>query len=125
MNINILKSTVVRVHDGDTAVLAIEWLDLTKTSRVRFAGINCPELTNPDGSGIKALDYTNSLLPVGLVVYVESHIVDNYGRVLGTIYLTKDATTSVNQMILDNNHAVPMSIERQMSLYTHELSYKD
>ncbi len=94
MDINILKASIVRISDGDTIVCNIRWLDMSKTTRVRMASMYAPELSNPDGSGIAARDYLKTLLPDGLQVFIQCHILDSYGRPLGTIYLSPRATKS-------------------------------
>jgi hypothetical protein len=40
------------------------------------------------------------------LVYIEFGKFDKYGRVLGTLYLDENKDTSVNQMLIDENHAV-------------------
>jgi endonuclease YncB( thermonuclease family) len=116
MDINVLKATILRVSDGDTPICNIRWLDMSKTARVRMASMNAPELSNPDASGIAARDYLATILTPGLQVFILCHIVDNFGRPLGTIYLSKTATKSVNQMMVEANHAKPLSLATQISL---------
>jgi len=123
MDVNILKGKIIRVHDGDTPIVQICWLDVFKVCRVRMASMNAPELSNPDGSGIKARDYLASILTVGLEVLVQCYIVDNYGRPLGTIYLSQKATKSVNQMMIDSGNAVPMGLKTQIRKIKKELEY--
>ena len=61
------KATVVAVHDGDTITVRIELTPWVRTTlvidpqKVRFAGINAPELANPDGSGKAALAYLDDV----------------------------------------------------------------
>ncbi len=115
MDINILKCQILRIADGDTPVCNIRWLDLHKITRVRMASINAPELSNPDGSGIVARDFLKTILTEGLQVFIQCHIVDNYGRALGTIYLSNRATKSVNQMMIDAGHATPVRLTTQIA----------
>jgi len=115
MDMNINKATVLRVSDGDTVVCNIRWLDISKTCRVRMASINAPELSEPDGSGIAARDYLKTILTEGLQVFVQCHIVDNFGRPLGTIYLSQRSVKSVNQMMVDAGHAYNVSLKAQIA----------
>ncbi len=122
MDINILKASIVRISDGDTIVCNIRWLDMSKTTRVRMASMYAPELSNPDGSGIVARDYLASILPVGLQVFIQCHILDAFGRPLGTIYLSPRATKSVNQMVIDAGHASPIKLTTQISRIKRQLA---
>lgn len=119
LELNILKASVVSVYDGDTATLAVKWLDLVKQSRVRFAGINAAEITSADpvvlARAQAAKDFVVQHLPIGSEVIVQSHVVDNYGRMLGTIYLKKTDTKSLNQMLIDAGLVDVMSIKKQIS----------
>lgn len=70
---------VVHVIDGDTAVVANGW----RKFRVRLDGIDCPEAGQPWGRTARA-----GLIKLigGRRVRLESHGVDDYGRVIGTLY---------------------------------------
>lgn len=113
-----MKAIVVNVYDGDTVTLAVKWLDLIKQSRVRLAGIDTPEIKSRDPliveKGFASKAYLETLLPVGKEVIVQALIVDNYGRMLGTIYQSKKDTISVNQMIIDNGFGKDVSIIKQL-----------
>lgn len=80
---------VDQVHDGDTVDIRLDLgFDLTVYARVRVYGINAPELSNPDGSGVAARDYARTLLPAGASVRVVSHGWDKFGgRIDGDIQL--------------------------------------
>ena len=70
---------VVHVIDGDTAIVANGW----RKFRVRLDGIDCPEDGQPWGRTARA-----GLIKLigGRRVRLESHGVDDYGRVIGTLY---------------------------------------
>lgn len=70
---------VVNVIDGDTAIVANGW----RKFRVRLDGIDCPEDGQPWGGTARA-----GLIKLigGRRVRLESHGVDDYGRVIGTLY---------------------------------------
>ena len=80
---------VVRVVDGDTAVINING----EEKRCRFIGIDTPESVHPDAQrnieeGKAASDYTKELLS-GQQVYLEYDLApqDQYGRELVYLYL--------------------------------------
>ncbi len=75
---------ISRVIDGDTVVLA-------SGERVRYIGIDAPELGSPGRGGILALKATelNRRLVLGLKVWLERDIRerDRYGRLLRYVFL--------------------------------------
>jgi micrococcal nuclease len=89
------------------------------TDKIRFYGINAPELKIRDNNkklisnpqGLATLEVVNSLIKVGDIIIIET-IKDNkekYGRYLANIYVNKkDQQVFVNQYLLDNKLAVPM-----------------
>ena len=77
---------VVRWVDGDTVDLKVELgFHLTTESRFRLYGIDTPERGRP---GYKeAIEFVNTLAPVGTLVLIESHPPqDKYGRYLTRVY---------------------------------------
>lgn len=86
------NGTLVRVVDGDTAVIRIESTD----EKVRFIGINTPESVDPrrpvECFGKEASKHLKELLPKGTRVRVERDVEprDKYGRLLGYIYRASD-----------------------------------
>lgn len=104
---------VVRVVDGDTAIIAIDGED----TRVRFIGVDTPESVNPiDESkntpeGKEASDFTKELL-TGKTVYLEYDVqlADDYGRTLAYVYLD-DGTTMVQTLLLEKGLATTMTIQ--------------
>lgn len=104
------------VHDGDTVLLDLDlgfghlmaardirgraWLSC------RVYGINAPELSTD--AGVKARDYAQKLLPVGLIVTVVSHGWDKYGgRFDGDITLPDG--TDFGRTMIDAGMAVPLA----------------
>lgn len=60
------------------------------------------------------IEYTNSEISEMLsnnkkLVYIKFGKFDKYGRVLGTLYLDENKDNSINQMLIDENHAVSYS----------------
>jgi micrococcal nuclease len=78
---------VVRVVDGDTVHLNIDlgFFTWIIDRSVRIIGINAPELSTAEGK--VARDFAMNLLPVDTHVSLNSHSLDKYGRVLGSITL--------------------------------------
>lgn len=107
---------VVDVYDGDTMKIVFYYKnDLLKWT-VRLWGINTPELrpslklANREDIIRKAKesrDYVINLCnDTENLVYFKCLGNDKYGRLLGKIYLDKDYTVSINELLIKNNHAV-------------------
>ncbi len=110
------EATITHVVDGDTIDVRIGGRD----ERVRLIGIDTPETKKPNTPiecyGPEASAFTASLLPVGTTVLIRRDVVgrDDYGRLLGYVYLTTDgdtATMFVNMEIVRQGYATPLSIE--------------
>lgn len=76
----ILIGRVIGVHDGDTLTLLV---DGRRPVKVRLAGIDAPELTQPYGQQARQ---DLSVLVFGQEVEVESAGLDRYGRALGVVH---------------------------------------
>lgn len=101
---------VVRVVDADTidCDLDLGWGVWKHNQRVRFLGIDAPEMSTPEGKAAKAfLEYH---LRIGDMIVVVSEKLDSFGRVLGWVYLNGDmAGGSLSALLLAAGHAVPRS----------------
>lgn len=100
---------VLRVIDGDTIVIRYK----EKDEKLRFIGINTPELRHPEKGaepyGFEAAEYTKKLLenqPVRVKFDVQQR--DKYGRLLGYVYLPDG--TFVNALLLAEGYAQVMTI---------------
>jgi hypothetical protein len=123
-----VPATVLRVVDGDTleVLLDLGW-HITLKSKLRLAGVNCPELekplVTPPGPGRLAQMFTdNSLFDIYGIspdgdspgayfpITVVSHSLDKYGRVLGSVHWTdrKKVLHDLSTDLLAAGHAVPM-----------------
>ena len=106
------NAVVVGVVDGDTVDLRIG----QRRTRVRLIGVNTPETVDPrrgvECFGPEAKAFTARLLGPGTRVRVERDIEprDDYGRLLGYVYLTTDGTM-VNRALIEAGYAVPLRIE--------------
>lgn len=97
------------VHDGDTVTVVIDLgFYLTKTTPVRLAGINAPELSVP--AGTTARDALKKFIgdhPGQWLAQTFKSGEEKYGRWLAKL-IAPDGT-DVNQWMLDNGYAVPMA----------------
>jgi endonuclease YncB( thermonuclease family) len=83
---------VEAITDGDTIHVMLDkgMKDYSKKI-ARFLVINADELTDEDPllrvKAVAAQKYLIQRLPVGCKVYIESKKLDNWGRILGNIYM--------------------------------------
>ena len=107
------KAYVVRVVDGDTIDVDVDlgFGMIYKKQRVRMVGIDTPESRTRDleekfyGKASKA--HLKKLLEQNdNKVYLTSHDKGKFGRILGDLRLTHDADKTVNQIMIDDFHAV-------------------
>ena len=86
------EAVVVRVVDGDTLVADFAG----RAEKVRLIGIDTPESVKPNTPvecfGKEASHHLEELLPEGTPIRVERDVEarDQYGRLLGYVYRTKD-----------------------------------
>jgi micrococcal nuclease len=109
---------VERIIDGDTVDLFVHvGFDTYLKRRVRLWGIDTPEVRTRDldekAQGIAATERLAQLIEEGntssvLVVDLESHELDKYGRVLGTIWC---GGKNLNRVLLDEGHAKPYPLD--------------
>ncbi|MGQ9524712.1 MAG: thermonuclease family protein [Armatimonadota bacterium] len=96
-----LQGTVVSVVDGDTTYVRVNG----RTERVRFIGVNCPELSHPslgireEPYGRKAATYTTRKLR-GKKVWLELDVEqqDKYGRLLAYVWLARPSSSAENEV---------------------------
>ena len=103
---------VERIIDGDTVDLFVHvGFDTYLKRRVRLIGIDTPEVRTKDlnekARGIAATQRLRELIEEGntgttLVVDLESHDLDKYGRVLGTVWC---GGKNLNRALLSEGHA--------------------
>lgn len=103
---------VNRVVDGDTLDVDIDLGFNVKLSgkRLRIKGVDCPERNTIEGSNAKSftvlwtISQMNNNKPI--LVSVESHKGDKYGRILASVW--SDGQDLAQQLILAG-HGVPYS----------------
>jgi len=120
MNPHIYRADITRVVDGDTCDVTLHLgFDILYKGRVRLTGIDTPESRTRDLEekfyGLLSKQFLKELLK-GQEVKLISHDKGKFGRIIGDLIIdpfqiTEDVITnaggSVNQMMIDNNHAVP------------------
>jgi len=81
-------------------------------TRYPMEGIDTPELrsSSPDERerAKAAKSRVVELCPVDSTVWIYTEKTGKYGRYIGRIYLTEIATVSLNEMLVDEGHAVLM-----------------
>ena len=120
------KVHVTRIVDGDTVDVDIDlgFGMIYKKQRVRMMGIDTPESRTRDLEekfyGLQSKAFLKNLLTGSKRyrdIYLVSHDKGKFGRILGEIFiadpytleegLMNNAAGNVNQMMIDNHHAVP------------------
>lgn len=116
----VYEAKVLSVHDGDTISVEIELgFQVKFTDKIRFYGINAPELKIRDGNnklqinptGMKTLAVVDDFIKAGDIVVIETikDKKEKYGRYLANIYVTKDdEQIFLNKYLLDNNLAAEL-----------------
>jgi|TARA_R100000995_G_scaffold26388_1_gene11517 micrococcal nuclease len=111
------NAKLLRVVDGDTIDVMIDLgFDIQIKKRVRFLGINAPESRTRDleekKRGLAAKERVKCILAENETFEIHSEELGKYGRVLGSIYITKldkkDFMTKkcLNDILVSENHAV-------------------
>ncbi len=120
------SATVVRVIDGDTAILKLEKeytldidfgffikdkMSLVKTTEINFRlkGIDTPEIQKPTyNEGIVSKNELIRLLSLGSITVVSSKP-DKYGRWLAVLFVTlpDGIKLNINDELIKNGFAVP------------------
>ena len=108
------KGRICDVYDGDTCKVVFRMNDEINRWNVRMTGYDTPEMRPPKSQANRELEiaaakqaksYLQSLImnPEQLV-YIKCGEFDKYGRLLGEIYIKKDDSKSVNQMMIEQGH---------------------
>ena len=101
---------IIRVIDGDTVDVSIDLgFELTKTERVRLAGIDTPESRTKDLAekhmGNEAKAYLTDLLNAADDLIVKTEMDGKFGRMLGWFYNNKFSQYSINEQLIDEGYA--------------------
>ena len=105
------KAILRRIVDGDTLICDVDLgFKVYSTQRVRLYGINTPESRTRNleekKRGLAAKDRLTEIMGSVETFYLESHEIGKYGRCLGSLFLQEDLGKSVNQMLVEEGHAV-------------------
>jgi endonuclease YncB( thermonuclease family) len=106
---------VVDIYDGDSCRVVFKNNNIINKWNIRMNGYDSPEirpskkLENRDEIKKKAIEakkYLKSLIMNdNQLVYLKCFDFDKYGRLLGEIYINKNDTESVNDLMIKNNYA--------------------
>ncbi len=114
------RATILRHIDGDTSHVLIHLgehdfgfdfiVSPTTKRRVRWEGINAPEMGTTEGR--EALAALADILPVGTTCTIRSsHDRDRYGRHIATFIL--DDGTNVNDWMVEKGYAKPFMLTKE------------
>ena len=105
---------VVDVYDGDTCKVVFPFSDKIYRWNVRLLGYDTPERRpskskeNRDDeikAAYAARDFLISkVMNPQQTVYIKCGKFDKYGRLLGTLFVKKDDTNSVNDLMIQEGH---------------------
>ncbi|MCS7106618.1 MAG: thermonuclease family protein [Acidilobaceae archaeon] len=112
-----------RVIDGDTIEVEIvevkkeKYRNLTGAKRVRFADINAPELSTPEGQRSK--EFLASLLTGKRVLLDvdDMKVTDKYNRIVAVVFLEHNAThyLNVNLFLVEKGYAAVRDYENEFN----------
>ncbi len=129
-----VPAIVLKIYDGDTAWLAVN-SPVRATFCVRLLGVDTHEMRQPAGPQrderkrlayaarsrlaqlstnldidpaceLKRKEWDTAVEANTLVIYAVFGAADKYGRTLATLFRSKDATESINGMMIREGHAV-------------------
>jgi len=96
------------VYDGDTITVLFKRKKEYIKEKIRLAKINTPEIRTKDeeekAKGIEARDYVKFQIE-HKYIWVKFGKREKYGRSLGTIFLEKSDTDSLNDLLVVNGYA--------------------
>ncbi|HXH86663.1 MAG TPA: thermonuclease family protein [Nitrospira sp.] len=86
------KATLVHVVDGDTADVVVELgFYITQTMRLRFNGINAPELKgSTHEAGMKSKLFVEQELGKAKTIGIKTYKIEKYGRYVADIFYSYD-----------------------------------
>jgi len=114
---NFRVTSIDRVLDGDTIDVTIDLgFDLYKKERVRIAGVDTPEKRTRDLEekelGIDATNWLKEKLDGAIAgdddLVIRTELVGGvgkYGRLLGWLYIGGDASSSLNEQMIEEGYA--------------------
>jgi micrococcal nuclease len=110
-------ASVIWVIDGDT-------VELSDGSRIRYIGVDAPELSGSDCWSSEARDRLMEMTPMGysvcLLADTGSEDVDPWGRLLRYVYVLQDG-----RWVMQNERLVRSGSARAFHKYLHGKDYAD
>jgi micrococcal nuclease len=107
------SAKLVRIIDGDTFLLDVDCgFNITVRERFRLSRVNAPELMSISGMQARTFVALQLSKATALQIRSEKSRQEKYGRWLCELYFqtadSGDQWQSLNQLLLDTHHAVPM-----------------
>ena len=104
---------LVRLIDGDTLILDVDCgFNITVRERFRLSRVNAPELMTISGMQARTFVGLQLTKATALKISSEKSRQEKFGRWLCELYFqtadSGDHWQSLNQLLLDTHHAVPM-----------------
>jgi micrococcal nuclease len=116
------KAKIVKVHDGDTIIVDLDLGMYTtrKDIRIRFYGIQAPEIRGPEKvKGYAARDHLKMLLSVPpfthfghyreIIIQTIKDRTGKFGRLLGIVWLKRyqaNRWININKQMVRDGHAI-------------------
>ena len=105
------KAKLVRVVDGDTIDAEIDLgFNVLIRQRIRLYGIDTPESRTRDleekDRGLAAKQRLTELLPKEFIVKTILNKRGKFGRILGVLFIDIDDEKSINDILVEEGHAV-------------------
>lgn len=122
---------VTRVVDGDTVDVDIDLgFGMTyKKQRVRLYGIDTPESRTRDliekKYGKAAKKFLQEKIESADVVTLYSHDKGKFGRILGELFINGSSDLSLNQLMINNHHAVAYHGQSKEEIEEQHLANRD
>ena len=98
---------ILRIHDPDTFTIAFKLGDEYYKYNTRLNGIDAPELHSKVEKealvcqlGIK---YISDLI-LDKIIFIKCYSFDKYGRLLADLYINKDDTQSINELLISRKY---------------------
>ena len=105
---------VVDVYDGDTCKVVFPFAEKMCRWNVRLTGYDTPEMRPPKNqenreeekkAAYAARNFLRSkVMNDDQLVYIKCGEFDKYGRLLGTLYLQDEESTSINDLMIQEGH---------------------
>lgn len=103
---------VVKVYDGDTINVNMYFNHTVKQFKIRMFGYDTEEMKDSNlekkANAYNAQKYLSEIL-LNKIVYLKCGEFDKYGRILGHVYLNKNDTKSINEIIVEKGFGKPYS----------------